>query len=94
MDCGKRNEEGGQIFFFFQNNTNFHIILLVSIVSKLFKKLTSRVFKTRVYYSNSSITYSISMKIHVELESVRLKFHKRKLKNQNLKHTKVKTESE
>ena len=73
-------------FFFFQNITNFKIILLVSIVSKPFKKLTSRIFKTQVYCNNSSITYSISMKIHVELESVRLKFHKRRLKNQNLKH--------
>ena len=90
MDCGKWNEEGGWIFFFFQNNTNFQIILLVSIVSKPFKKLTSQILKTGLYCNNSSITYSIFMKIHVELESVRLKFHKRKLKNQNLKHTNIK----
>ena len=62
--------------FFFQNNTKFQTILLVSIVSKLFRKLTSQVLETQFYCSNSSITKSISMKIHVKIESVRLEFHK------------------
>ena len=53
-------------FFFFQNNTNFQTILLVSIVSKLFRKLISRVFETRVHCSNSSITDLISMKFVCE----------------------------
>ena len=47
----------------------------LSIVSKLFRKLTSQDW---VHYSNSSIKDLISMKIHIELES----FHKRKPKNQ------------
>ena len=52
----------GLLRVFFQNNTNFQTILLVNIISKLFKKLSSRAFETRVHYSNSSITNSISMK--------------------------------
>ena len=48
--------------------------MLVSIVFKLFRKLISQVFKTQVYFSNPSIINSISIKIHVKLESV----HKRK----------------
>ena len=74
----KQSVEG----FFFQDNNNFQTILLVSIASKLFRKLTSRVSKTQVHCSNSSIKNSIYMKIHVD----RLKFHKRKPRNQNLKH--------
>ena len=65
-------------FFFFQNNTYFQTNSLVSIVSKLFRKLTSRVIETRDYYSKSSIKDSIFMKIHVELKYLRLEFHKRK----------------
>ena len=63
------------IDFFFQNNTKFQTILLVSIVSKLFRKLTSQVLETQFYCSNSSITELISMKIHVKIESVRLEFY-------------------
>ena len=33
-----------RFFFFFLNNTYFQTILLVSIISKLFRKLTSEVF--------------------------------------------------
>jgi len=33
---------GERADFFFQNNTNIKIILLVSIISKLFSKLMSR----------------------------------------------------
>ena len=54
--------------FFFQNNTYFQTILLVSIISKLFSKLISRDYETEDHYSKSSITGSISMKIHLELE--------------------------
>ena len=69
---------------FFQNNTHFQIILLVNIISKLFRKLTSRVYQIRVHCSNSSIKDSISMKIYVELEFQRLEFHKRKPRNQKM----------
>ena len=62
-----------QIFFF--KITQFQTILLVSIVSKLFRKLTSQVLETQFYCSNSSITELISMKIHVKIESVRLEFY-------------------
>ena len=81
-------------FFFFQNNTNFQIILLVSIISKPFKKLTSQILKTRLYCNNSSITYSIFMKIHVELESVRLKFHKKKTQKSKLETHKHKKQNQ
>ena len=48
-------------FFFFQNNTNFQTILLVNNVSKLFRKLTSRILPTQVYYSKSSFRDSSSI---------------------------------
>ena len=57
---------------FFQNNTYFETISLVSIVSRLFRKLTSRVCWTWFHYSKSSIKDSISMKINAEIESLRL----------------------
>ena len=60
---------------FFQNNTYFETISLDSIVSKLFRKLTSRVCWTWFHYSKSSIKDSISMKINAEIESLILKFH-------------------
>ena len=50
--------------FFSQNNTHFQTISLISIVSKLFRKLTSRVSETQVHCSNSSLRYSISMTWH------------------------------
>ena len=76
--------------FFFQNNTKFQTILLVSIVSKLFRKLTSQVLETQFYCSNSSITESISMKIYVKIESVRLEFHKNtKTKKQQTREIKT-----
>ena len=61
---------------FFQNNTTFQTILLVSIISKLFRKLTFRVFETRAHCNKSSIIDLICIKIHMELESVKLEFHK------------------
>ena len=64
--------------FFFRNNTYFQTILLVSINFKLFRKLTFWVRKTRFHYSNSSIRDSISIKIYMELKSLRLEIHKRK----------------
>ena len=63
-------------FFLLQNSTNFQTISLVSIISKLLKKLTSWVFWTRFHCNNSSIKDSISMKINVEIKFLRLKFHK------------------
>ena len=38
-----------RIFFFFQNNTNFQIISLISTFSKLFRKLTFRMQQTRFW---------------------------------------------
>jgi len=38
-------------------------ILLLSIVSKLFRKLTSRALESQVHYGKSSVIDSISMKI-------------------------------
>ena len=43
-----------------QTNTNLQTILLVSIVSKLLRKLTFRVCKTRFWCAKSSIITSIS----------------------------------
>ena len=62
-------ERIGEFFFFFQINTHFQTVSLVSIVPKLFRKLTSQVFQARVHCSNSSINDLISIKIHGELES-------------------------
>ena len=84
--------------FFFQNNTKFQTILLVSIVFKLFRKLISRVLETRFHCSNSSITQLISMKIHVKIEFVRLEFHnktqKTKIKPRNQIHKDKKTKKD
>ena len=64
-------------FFFFQNNTHFQTILLVSINFKLFRKLTSWGRQTWFHCSNSSIKDSIYIKIYMELE-----FHnQRKMKD-------------
>ena len=53
--------------------------MLVSITFKLFSKLISQ-----DHYSKSSITYSISLKILLELEFYTLEFHKRKPKRLSL----------
>ena len=67
---------------FFQNNTHFQTILLVSIISKLFKKLTSWACKSRVHCSNSSSTNSICIKI--QGKSSLTDSSSSKPKNQNL----------
>ena len=46
---------------FFQNNYKSQTILLVSNISKLFRKLTTRVYETRFYYSKSILKDSISV---------------------------------
>ena len=68
-------------FFFFENNTNIKTILLVSIISKLFSKLTSREWEGWDLCSKLSITNSISMKICLEFDFSTLEFHKRKPKS-------------
>ena len=68
-------------FFFVENNTNIKTILLVSIISKLFSKLTSREWEGWDLCSKLSITNSISMKICLEFDFSTLEFHKRKPKS-------------
>ena len=53
-----------------QTNTNLQSISLVSNVSKLFKKLTSRVSYTRVHCSNSSLRDSSFMLNSIIKESI------------------------
>ena len=76
---GNKEEQGIYILgiFFFQINTNFQTILLVSMFLKRFRKLTSRVLYTRFWYTKSSSLNSISTFYHMKLESVVLDFFSR-----------------
>ena len=57
-----------QGFFFFLNNYKSQTILLVSNVSKLFRKLTTRVCETRFYCSKSNLKDSISIRCIAEVD--------------------------
>ena len=76
---GNKEEQGIYILgiFFFQINTNFQTILLVSMFLKRFRKLTSRVLYTRFCYAKLSSLNSISTFYHMKLESVVLNFFSR-----------------
>ena len=65
-------------FFFFQNNTKTQTISLVSTFSKLFSKITSRVYGTRFCCAKLSIKNLSSM----ELELQRLDFQETQIETQ------------